>query len=323
MSSRLLAPLPTVLLLASTLAPAALAQKPVTADDYTHAAQFLSGNLDALVSGPDRPFWIGDSDQFWIRKSTGGSVEFLLVNAATGMQQPAFDHAKMAAALGSLLHHSVDAHHLPILYLRFSPDLATLTVFAGRSVYTCDRAAVTCSTQDHAHAPWSRNESLSPDGKRAVFIRDWNLWVRDVATGKETQLTHDGVENDGYATDNAGWVSSDAPVVLWSPDSKKIATFQQDQRQDGDMYLVQTKVGHPVLQSCSGPKAGTGLFTSRRCPPDDDGCPSQARPRLEWDSAARLLFPRPGLRGEFDSVSGRERQVDESHWVLLKKGCSS
>ena len=28
--------------------------------------------------------------------------------------------------------------------------------------------------------------SLSPDGKRAVFIRDWNLWVRDVATGRNT-----------------------------------------------------------------------------------------------------------------------------------------
>lgn len=244
-------------LLASLLLPvAAAAQKPVTADDYTHAAQFLSGNLDPLVSGPDRPFWIGDSDQFWIRKTSGDSVQFLLVNAATGSQQPAFDHAKMAAALGSLMHHSVDAKHLPILYLRFSPDLATLTVFAGRGVYTCDRAAATCTAQDHAHAPWSRNESLSPDGKRAVFIRDWNLWVREVATGKETQLTHDGVENYGYATDNAGWISSDAPVVLWSPDSKKIATFQQDQRQDGDMYLVQTRVGHPVLQSWKYPLPG-------------------------------------------------------------------
>ena len=27
----------------------------------------------------------------------------------------------------------------------------------------------------------------SPDGKQSVFIRDWNLWVRDVASGKETR----------------------------------------------------------------------------------------------------------------------------------------
>src|SRR5678815_116275 len=46
---------------------------------------------------------------------------------------------------------------------------------------------------------------VSPDGKRSAFIREWNLWVRDIATGQERQLTTDGVENFGYATDNAGW----------------------------------------------------------------------------------------------------------------------
>ena len=30
-------------------------------------------------------------------------------------------------------------------------------------------------------------DAPSPDGKRTAFIRDWNLWVRDVATGKETR----------------------------------------------------------------------------------------------------------------------------------------
>ena len=86
---------------------------------------------------------------------------------------------------------------------------------------------------------------VSPDGKRMAYIKDWNLWVRDVATGKETQLTTDGVKDFGYATDNAGWVHSDRAILIWSPDSKKIATFQQDQRGTGDMYLVSTNVGHP------------------------------------------------------------------------------
>ncbi len=68
------------------------------------------------------------------------------------------------------------------------------------------------------------NQVMSPDGKRAAFIRDWNLWVRDVASGEERQLTKDGVKDFGYATDNAGWASSDRAMLLWSPDSKKIAT---------------------------------------------------------------------------------------------------
>jgi Tol biopolymer transport system component len=85
--------------------------------------------------------------------------------------------------------------------------------------------------------------------------------VRDVATGRETQLTRDGVKDFGYATDNAGWARSDRPIVRWSPDSKKIATFQQDQRGVGDMYLVDTTVGHPALQAWKYPLPGDATVT--------------------------------------------------------------
>ncbi|MFZ1700741.1 MAG: DPP IV N-terminal domain-containing protein [Pyrinomonadaceae bacterium] len=95
--------------------------------------------------------------------------------------------------------------------------------------------------------------STSPDGKKSVFIKDWNLWVKDVASGKETQLTTDGVKDFGYATDNAGWKHSDRAIVLWSPDSKKVVTFQQDQRNVGDMYLVTTNVGSPKLEQWKYP----------------------------------------------------------------------
>jgi len=82
-----------------------------------------------------------------------------------------------------------------------------------------------------------------------------------VATDKETQLTFDGVKDFGYATDNAGWTHSDRPIVSWSPDSKKIATYQQDQRGVGEMYLIETKVGHPVLQAWKYPLPGDSTIT--------------------------------------------------------------
>ncbi|HEY6901631.1 MAG TPA: DPP IV N-terminal domain-containing protein [Puia sp.] len=100
------------------------------------------------------------------------------------------------------------------------------------------------------------NEVLSPDGKKAIFIRNYNLYVKDVATGTETQLTTDGVKDYGYATDNAGWKSSDRPILGWSPDSRKIITNQQDERNVGDMYLVTTNVGHPVLKAWKYPLPG-------------------------------------------------------------------
>lgn len=124
----------------------------------------------------------------------------------------------------------------------------------------------------------------SPDGKREVYIKDWNLWVRDIATKKETQLTTDGVKDFGYATDNAGWTHSDKAIVLWSPDSKKVATFQQDQRHVSDMYLVKTTVGKPELEAWKYPlpqdkeiikihrviiDVETGKMVRLKLPPDD------------------------------------------------------
>jgi dipeptidyl aminopeptidase/acylaminoacyl peptidase len=102
----------------------------------------------------------------------------------------------------------------------------------------------------------TRNDVPSPDGTLTAYIKDWNLWVRDVKSGQETQLTTDGVRDFGYATHNAGWTHSDRAILLWSPDSRKIATFQQDQRNVGEMYLVRTKVGHPELERWKYPLPG-------------------------------------------------------------------
>ena len=95
----------------------------------------------------------------------------------------------------------------------------------------------------------NRNEFLSPNGKLAAYIEDFNLWIRNTKTGKRILLTFDGEKDYGYATNNAGWIQSKGPVLKWSPKSDKIATFRQDARGVGEMYLTTTNVGHPKLQA--------------------------------------------------------------------------
>lgn len=128
----------------------------------------------------------------------------------------------------------------------------------------CVSVPSACPAESPRPTPRNRTrapEVLSPDGTKAAFVRDWNLWVRDVATNVETPVTTDGVKDFGYATDNAGWVHSDRAVLLWSPDSKKIATFQQDQRKTGEMYLVRYKVGHPELLQWKYPLPGDSTIS--------------------------------------------------------------
>jgi len=137
--------------------------------------------------------------------------------------------------------------------LTFSSHGVAFQCDLGTDAYSCK--IIYGGPPQHGEAPLPPM-TLSPNRKLGAFIRDWNLWVRDLATGAETQLTTDGVKDFGYATDNAGWKHSDDAILLWAPDSKKIATFQQDQRKDGEEYLVPVTNTHPELKAWKYPLVG-------------------------------------------------------------------
>ncbi|MGH7590424.1 MAG: DPP IV N-terminal domain-containing protein, partial [Gemmatimonadales bacterium] len=237
------------------------AQAPaVTAADYAHAEQFLAYNVNPLVYGlSGRPSW-GADDRLTYRVTDGTGARWMVADPARKSKTSAFDQVKLAAALSKVADTTYDAWHLPFTSVDWSPGGKSIGFDVGREHFECQLAAASCvATHRHMSDP---NVVLSPDSTKAAFIRDYNLWVRDVATGKETQLTTDGVEDFGYATDNAGWTKSDRPVLLWSPDSRKIATFQQDERGDGKMYLVHSQVGHPTLEAWNYPLPGDSIITT-------------------------------------------------------------
>lgn len=247
-------------LIATVSAAIAQQQRALTADDYARAEKFMGYNTAPLVDrGGFRPNWLSD-ERFWYRNLLATGSEFVLVNPANGTRQPAFDHAKLAAALSTAAGATFSPSKLPFTDFTFSADGQRVVFQVANMRWSCDVQGNACVSDTASQGTPIQNRNfnqvLSPDGKRAAFIRDFNLWVRDVATGKETQLTTDGVKDYGYATDNAGWKQSDRPILLWSPDSKKIATFQQDQRKTGEMYLVDTKAGHPTLKAWKYPLPG-------------------------------------------------------------------
>ncbi|AEI49177.1 S9 family peptidase [Runella slithyformis] len=147
-------------------------------------------------------------------------------------------------------------------------------------------------------------ETLSPDGKKTVFIRNWNLWMKDLNTGKETALTTDGVKDFGYATDNAGWKHSDKAIVRWSPDSKKIATYRQDQRHTKNMYLVKTTVGAPELEEWKYPlPTDSAVIKIHRVIIEVTESPKVIRLALPADDRRSTLGDDISHNGELDDVS--------------------
>jgi dipeptidyl aminopeptidase/acylaminoacyl peptidase len=246
--------------LASLTSLPVLAQQPspVTAADYAHAEQFMPYNTTPLVlRGAVRPVWLTPT---------------------------ASDPAER-------FWYRVTTDHGPE---------AVLVEAATGAKSACDLQACRDALRAGGRGGGAAARAAdvkSPDGKRAAFVRDWNLWVRDVTTGKETPLTKDGVKDFGYATDNAGWTQSDRPILLWSPDSKKIATFQQDQRGVGEMYLVDTKVGHPNLQAWKYPLPGDPVVTMIQRVVIDVGSGKTVRLQMAPDQHRSTLCDDVACRG--------------------------
>jgi dipeptidyl aminopeptidase/acylaminoacyl peptidase len=242
--------------------------KQLTMEDYAHAEKFMNYNVNPLVyHGVDRVTWLPDG-RFWYGDLGPEGVTYEVVNPQAGTKAAAFDQGKLAAALTAAEKNEkgakpYDAKHLRITELAFEDGGKTALVTAAGAKMRCELGEkVTCTEVPAAKGAQTGGRArggmaaISPDKTKRAFIRDWNLWVADVATGKETQLTTDGVKDFGYATDNAGWTHSDRPILVWSPDSKKIATFQQDQRKTGELYLVPVTNGHPKLVTLKYPLVG-------------------------------------------------------------------
>lgn len=199
----------------------ALTQPPATPtiEDYTRAEKFMPYNTAAMIVGATgHPTWLEDG-RVWYRRTTGTGSEFIAVDPVRGTRGPAFDHAWLAGALSTALERKIEPGRLPFATFELPGD--------GSVSFDVDSQHWSCSPQRNSCVrAGSRdiNGSLSPDGRRMAFIRNYNLWVRDLASGAESALTTDGVRDFGYATDNPGWNHTDRAVVLWSPDSQRIAT---------------------------------------------------------------------------------------------------
>lgn len=256
------------LLWVSTIIGTAVAQErpALTVADYTRAMYQLGPWTAPLVDHAVRSaHWI-DAQHFWYEDTSRGVPTIMLVDAVKGTKVPAFDTVVLLGSLNAAGLKERDATKLRFQGLEPDFDKNTAIVSVGgeryacalTQAYGCKKLAALEAAPIASDRPQRRQPPavLSPDGKRAAFVRDWNLWIRDVSTGAERQLTTDGIKDFGYATDNAGWKHSDRAIVIWSPDSKKLATFQQDQRAVADFTITMTQIGHSLTETWKYPFVG-------------------------------------------------------------------
>lgn len=101
---------------------------------------------------------------------------------------------------------------------------------------------------------------FSPDGGKVAYVYRHNLYVEDVDSGAQTQLTRDGSET--IFNGMGDWVNEEEFFIgkgyQWSPDSSRILYWQFDTAGVGTFYMVKnTGVVYPEPTSLQYPKPGT------------------------------------------------------------------
>ncbi|MBQ0130375.1 MAG: DPP IV N-terminal domain-containing protein [bacterium] len=104
-----------------------------------------------------------------------------------------------------------------------------------------------------------RLATFSPDATKVAFMRDNNLFIKDLATGEEKQFTHDGLYNH-IINGAPDWVYEEefsfSQGFYWSPDSKKIAYYRFDESNVKEFQMEEFEGLYPDWYSFKYPKAG-------------------------------------------------------------------
>jgi dipeptidyl aminopeptidase/acylaminoacyl peptidase len=137
------------------------------------------------------PHWFaingGETNRFWYRLNLPrDEKEFVLVDAAAGTRQPAFEEARMAKVLTELTGHPVDPKKLPFDSIEYSPDGKTLSFYSGGSNWAVNldnyfaSVAHSKNPEDENHLRAARMIRPSRTSTDETAIHFYNRLAQDV-----------------------------------------------------------------------------------------------------------------------------------------------
>lgn len=188
-----------------------------------------------------------------------------------------------------------------------------------------------------------RLATLDPMGKRVAFVVDNNIWIKELATGKMTQVTKDG-ETNKIINGAADWVYEEeysfSRAIHWSPDGSYLAYLKFDESKVPEFTYTDFHDGaYPEYNTFKYPKVGAENSTvslhaykitsgttkdllSVNNSPDDEW---HYLPRVQWTNEGNQLTAQRQNRHQsklellhFDLASGKQRTLlsEESEFYV-------
>ncbi|MDR3188443.1 MAG: S9 family peptidase [Prevotellaceae bacterium] len=166
-----------------------------TVEDYKQALLLPEKYKNAVPNADINPRWVGNSHKLWyVRTSAAGEEEYVVVDAEKRKRTLMPDTMKQ----------------------RILAEQKKLASFPRRHWAEKDDQRVGDSV-------------ASPDGKYKAFIKNSNVYVKEVASGREKPLSLDGSPGEYYSA-----------YILWSPDSRKVAALKIRPAEKRYFYFVES-----------------------------------------------------------------------------------
>ena len=213
-----------------------------TVEDYNRAYALREKyNAKHVLYAGVVPHWVDQTSAFWYVRQTEKGKEYVKVDAASKKRTALFDQQKMASALTEKAGREINAYNLPLQNCRLNISLDTLRfqldgkfwAYSIKNNRLLDEGAIPYRGKErHWMEVDDEKEGrpvTSPDGKWTAFIKNDNVYVREVATGKEKQLSQDGTLSNYYSS-----------YIQWSPDSKSVVSCRIRPVEKRYVYYVES-----------------------------------------------------------------------------------
>lgn len=213
-----------------------------TVEDYNRAYALREKyNAKHVLYAGVVPHWVDQTSAFWYVRQTEKGKEYVKVDAASKKRTALFDQQKMAAALTEKAGREINAYNLPLQNCRLNISLDTLRfqldgkfwAYSIKNNRLLDEGAIPPRGKErHWMEVDDEKEGrpvTSPDGKWTAFIKNDNVYVREMATGKEKQLSQDGTLSNYYSS-----------YIQWSPDSKSVVSCRIRPVEKRYVYYVES-----------------------------------------------------------------------------------
>jgi len=213
--------------------------------DYQEAEKWLWSNIENKIYNTNiRPNWIGEGDSLWYSTKTRKGQEYFLVDIKKKKKNHLFDHERMASLLSTVLNKEFNIYNL---------KLRQVKVKGNKTIsFQIDSSILSINKQDYSLVKHkkikssNKTELASPDKKKIAFIKDYNIYLKNVDKSNEKQLSTDGNAQLSYGTSISWYFVKNESAsqkdqfeidASWSPDSRYLICAKYNRKHTKSLYM--------------------------------------------------------------------------------------